>query len=318
MRSMLHRVRGLSLAAAVGLASVLLLTPAAAMAAPTEDAWLTALQDRVIADAAAGKPLVVQAHVPLCEASIIRCGGHGLGDGDDPKRNLYWATSEGFVGWFAKRSKAWRLALRTDGKALGLPDVIEVRVWRRDVTTSADWRRRGAPATLPVYVVAMAWRGKAIDASLAAYARDLYGAETRKIQLSDGTVLDAGGSAQIVAYVGHNRLMDLSGYDWTKAGGAAADAPAPPAKGAIAIACHTAAYMKEAVPAPGRVPLLFTADFLMASAPTLDGSVSAFAAGGDFRAIRRGAAQGYADGSGKPYRRVEGAFTNPSDRRWRK
>ena len=54
------------------------------MIALTPGNLLAALYDRIGADLAAGRPLVVQAHVPLCDSSIIRCGNHGLGDGDTP------------------------------------------------------------------------------------------------------------------------------------------------------------------------------------------------------------------------------------------
>src|SRR4051794_39075354 len=50
---------------------------------------LALLRARVAADASLGKPLVVEAHVALCDNSIIRCGGHGLGDGDSLSTNLY-------------------------------------------------------------------------------------------------------------------------------------------------------------------------------------------------------------------------------------
>ena len=43
------------------------------------DAWLDGLRERVAADLRAGRPLVVEAHVALCDNSVIRCGGHGLG-----------------------------------------------------------------------------------------------------------------------------------------------------------------------------------------------------------------------------------------------
>ena len=76
--------------------------------------------------------------------------------------------------------------------------------------------------------------------------------------------------------------------------------------------------MGDDVPAATRVPLLYTRDFLMASAPAFEGAVLAFARGGDYRAIRRGAAVGYARGGGRDVRRVQGAFTNPGDRRWRR
>ena len=85
----------------------------------------------------------------------------------------------------------------------------------------------------------------------------------------------------------------------------------------IALACWTAAYLGREVPAAGRVPLLVTRDYLFAGAHGFEGAVSAFAGGGSLTEIRRGAAASYAKGEGKELRRVAGAFTNPSDPRWR-
>ena len=83
---------------------VLVLLAGAASAKPTDD-WLDALTDHVIADLAAGKPLVVEIHAPLCEGTIIRCGNKKLGDGDNPDTNLYWSTTPGFGEWFSRRAR---------------------------------------------------------------------------------------------------------------------------------------------------------------------------------------------------------------------
>jgi len=309
-------VLGLALAATRPAAAQ---TPAAqapaaadAPAAGTDpDTWLAALTDRVVDDLAAGRPLVVQVHVPLCSNEIISCGNRRLGDGDAPATNLYWATTEGFAGWFGRRGSGWKQVLRGAGDAAGDRDVLQVRVWTRTVTSPRAWRRRGAPRRVPIYVVAFAWRGAAIDRALAAYWHDLYGTGERTVELADGTRLRAGGGAQIVAYVGHNRLYDVDPPDWSGLVRAGA-----PVRGTLAIACNTGPFMGDHVPAATRVPLLYTRDFLMASAPALEGAVLAFATGGGYRAIRRGAATGYARGGGRDVRRVQGAFTNPGDRRW--
>jgi hypothetical protein len=100
-------------------------------------------------------------------------------------------------------------------------------------------------------------------------------------------MLAAGGDAQVVAYVGHNHLMDVTSFDW----GAVAARGDARARGAIAIACHTALYMQDRVPGPTRAPLLFTRDYLYANAAALEGTILAFARGGDYAAIRRGAAE---------------------------
>ncbi len=305
----------LPLAAAVGVVATLALllraSPAAADDAAPEEAWLADLTSDVVADLAAGRPLVVQVHVPLCDNDVLRCGNARLGDGDNPKTNLYWATTAGFGKWFARKKSGWTKVLDGDGDTVGDPDVLDVLVYRRTITASKAWRKAGAPRRFEVYVVAQAWRGEAIDRALDAWAAELYGGTARTLTLDDGTELAAGGAARIVAYVGHNRLMDVEAYAWPEA---AEDAPR---KGAVAIACHTDAYMHDEVPAADRVPLLFTRDFLFASAPPLEGVVRTFAEGGGYQAMRKAAAVEYARPEGKRVQRVQGAFTNPGDRRWK-
>jgi hypothetical protein len=277
---------------------LMLIAAPMARAAPSAEAtaWFDGLDARVAADLAAGRPLVVQVHVPLCEGTIIACGNAKLGDGDNPRTNLYWATTEGFLGWFGRKGSGWKPALVATGDAIGEADVLDLRVWRRTVATPARWRAAGAPKRVEVYVVAQAWRGTAIDRALARYAEDLYGARTQTITLADGTTLAAGGDAHVVAYVGHNRLMDLD--DVRLARHRRARRPAQPRRDRDRLP-HRAVYA-GVVPGPHQVPLVLTRDFMLASAAALEGAVVAFAKGGDYAAIRRGAAAGYADGGDKP------------------
>ena len=300
------------LVALAALAVILVVSPAAAQGGEA-DAWLVGLTDRVVGDLAAGKPLVVQVHVPLCESTIIACGNRKLGNGDVPGDNLYWATDEGFEGWFGRRRSGWREVLRGDGTTVGEPDVLEVRVWTRAVITPDAWRKRGVGKTYPLYVVAFAWRGKAIDHALAVYLDELYGTGTRDLALANATHLAAGGGAQIVAYTGHNRLYDVDPPDWARL--ERADAPT---RGTIAIACNTGPFMADHIAAAQRVPLVFTRDFLMASAGAFEGAVLAFANDGTYGAIRMGAARGYAAAGGQDVNRIGYVFTNPADRRWGK
>lgn len=288
---------------------LLLATPATAATIDDPAAWLTSLEDAVIADLAAGKPLVVQVHVPLCEQTILACGNLKLGDGEAPDTNLYWATSPGFGRYFGKRGRGWTLALDSDGTAITNPDVLDLRVYRKTIAASRGWQRRGAPKRFDVVIVAQAWRGTTIDAALATYARELSGQHPVTITLADGTTVEAGGAARLVAYVGHNRLMDLdAAYAWPT--------PGTEVRGAIAIACHTAAYMQPVVPGPTRVPLLFVRDYLFSNAGPLEGAVLGFAGGGGYPAIREQAAAAYATVQGKPVARVGGAFTNPASKHW--
>jgi hypothetical protein len=264
----------------------------AATAAPADD-WFDGLTDRVITDVAAGKPLVVEIHVPLCDNDIIPCGNAKLGDGDNPATNLYWATTPGFGYWFKRKGSGWT-AVKRDATDTGDKDVLALLEYKRKVTTSAAWRKQGAPKTFEVQLVIRAWRGSAIDRALDTYAAAVSGKS----------------DAQIVAFVGHNRLMDLDSYKWPE--------PGEDTKGTIAIACHTAAYMKRDVSASTRVPLLMTNDFLFSNAAPLEAAVLAFARGGDYAQIRRDAATAYAGVQKREPKRMMGVFTNPSDSRWSK
>jgi hypothetical protein len=275
-------------------------------------AWLTALSDRVVNDLAEGKPLVVQVHAPLCDATIIPCGNARLGDGDNLDTNLYWSTTPGFGKWFSRRGGGWKRVMERRGAETGDDDLLALLVYRRTMTAPAAWRTKGAPRRFEVYVVICGWRGRAIDRALAAYARELSGGGERVIALPEPATdpLRAGGAAHLVAYSGHNRLMDVGAYEWP--------APGKQAIGAIAVACLTAEYMAQNVPAPTRVPLLMTRDFLFANAAPVEAVVLAFARGGGYRELRLAAAEAYAGVQKKEPKRVLGAFTNPGDPRWAK
>ncbi len=266
---------------------------------------LDTLDAAVAADLAAGRPLVVQVHVALCDNQIIDCGGRGLGDGDDLARNLYWATSGGLRGWFERRGSGWTRVARAGRHG----DVLETVVYRRRVAPGPAWRRRGVRAPFDLYVVAEAWRGRAIEGALDAFVADLYGGDARVVALDGGGAVAAGGAARLVAYVGHNGWMDRARLRWPSGGSARA-------KGFVAIACLTRDYLARAIGGPTRVPLVLTRDLVFAGSHALDGAVQAFAGGGSFDDIRQAAARAYADGERKAVGRVETVFTNPGDRKW--
>jgi hypothetical protein len=292
---------------AIVIALVLLARPALA---DDGNDWLAGLYDAWAPRVAAHAPVVVMAHVPLCDNRILRCGSKRMGDGDTPSTNLYWNTDEGFLGWFGRKGSGWRaVAIRDTGAPA---DVLDVRVWHRRFAPAAAWRARGVADRFDVYIVVYAWRGIAIDQALAAYLDDVYGDAPRTITLADGTELHAGGASAIVAWVGHNRLMDVEQPDWAARAAHASTAP----KGVIAEACQTAPYMAADVSSPARVPLLMTNDFLFAGAHAFEGVVTAFARGGTLSEIRTLATAQYAQGEGETVRHVGRVFTNPAEPRW--
>jgi hypothetical protein len=310
MRSIASRPRVLACGRALAVVAVLAGLVAPASAAPSvEERWLEGLVARIAGDVAAGRPLVAEVHVPLCDSSLIDCGNAKLGDGDRLETNLYWATSPGFGVWFSRRGAGWKRVLRQT--KTGDADVLQVDVYRRTVQTPGSWRRLGAPATFELDVVIRAWRGKAIDRALAVYAADLSGGAARPLKLDDGTTLQAGGAAQIVSWVGHNRLMDLpDGYAWPASG--------KDVKGTLFIACHTARYIEGGVVGETRVPLLATRDFLFSNAAPFEAVLLAFVGGGGYARMREVAVAAYAAVQQQSVGKLGGIFSNPADRRWKR
>jgi hypothetical protein len=210
-------------------------------------------------------PLVVRTHVVLCDNEFIACGNPRLGDGDSLATNLYWGTSEGFEGWFARRGSGWKRVSRKAGDG----DVLLREVWSRRVKS------------IEVRVEVVAWRGKAIDRAIDAFADDLWH-----------------GKAPLVAYIGHDRWMDRDDFKWPS--GDPVDV-----KGAFVLACKTGEYVGPHLRA---VPLVLTNDFIFASAPAFERALVKFAEGAELSAVREAAAQGYADGEGKSVAKVRSAF----------
>jgi hypothetical protein len=250
---------------------------------------LAGLQARVADDLKRGRPLVVQVHVALCDNSQVRCGTANLGNGDDVKRNLYWATSGGLRGWFERRGSGWTRVSVARGTR---PEILEQVTYTRRISPAGVWRELGVQRPFEVVVIASGWRGGAIDGALESFVADLH-------RDSD---------AHLVAFVGHNRFMDREPYRFPQTHDLRP-------KGLVAIACATRPYLAPAL-SPSRVPLLLTTDLMFAGSHALDGAVQAFAAGAGYAEIRASAARFYAEGQRKPFTRVLGAFTNPSDSRW--
>ncbi|HTJ41437.1 MAG TPA: hypothetical protein VL463_05050 [Kofleriaceae bacterium] len=272
--------------------------------------WLDGLYDLWAPRVERGEPIVVTAHVPLCDNRIIRCGNKRLGDGDNPDTNLYWNTDEGFLGWFDRKGSGWKREKIQDAGAPS--DVLETRVWHRTFKPKEAWNDRKVGKPIEIYVIAYAWRGTSIDQTLAAYLDDVYGDQQRTVVLDDGTRLAAGGKSAIVAWVGHNRLMDVDPIDWAARAKSSTSEP----KGVIAEACETAPYMAAEVSSETRVPLLMTNDFLFAGANAFEGVVTTFARGGSLKAMRDLATVQYAQGQGETVHHVGRVFTNPAESRW--
>ena len=139
-----------------------------------------------------------------------------LGNGDDPQNNLYWGALYGVKTHFQK-SAEWELLSTTANPATG---VLERCVFRH--------KAKGA------LLVADAYKGAEIRRAVTDFLTAAGGGSPGKPAVQ-GEEVHTGGAADLVAYVGHNGLMDFAlAEDAVQGKG--------PGRDAIVLACKSRPY----------------------------------------------------------------------------
>ena len=230
---------------------------------------------RVLEDFNSGKPLVAHVIVALADnehQGIVPIPA-ALGDGDRPQSNLYWGAMYGVKG-FLNRSADWRAVPLP---ASGDPRVLERVLFHRDVM------RDGEPAS--VYLLAEAWRGREIAASTGWFLEMTRGQHVETVRV-DGRDIAAGGAAHLVAYVGHNGLMDFDVPELHP--GIEKGSP----RTVVVLACQSDFYFSTLI-RPHAAPLVTTASLMAPEAYTLDAVVSSWFAGATRTEVLESAAGAY-------------------------
>ncbi len=287
--------------------TVRILTLAIFLAATKSSAsTLDQVYERAAKDIKAGKPLVIHVIVPLCDNNSVQCGNNKLGNGDNADTNLYWATSGGFRGWFAKK-KYWKQVKRVVSRT----DIVEQIVWTKQQRPTKTWRKYGVTRPFRVYLIAEAWRGSKIENAMKRFAENISASTNREILVGKVAVA-IGGDSHLLAYVGHNGWMDFPKFKWPKQQSTAKT------KAVIAIACLTKSWLKDHIIRYKKAaPVLLTTSLLFAGAHSLEGAATTFARGGNQRAILKKSISNYAIEQKRPVKRIRKAFTNPSAKNWK-
>jgi len=233
------------------------------------------VQARLDALAASGEPLFVHVVVALAdnENQGLIPVPEALGNGQDPEHNLYWGARYG-VGYYLTHDAGWT-SLKVNGP---LPDhVLRRLVLRKEL------ERHGKH--VKAYLVADAYDGAAMHDAIDDFLHFASGRQSVVVKVGDIT-LAAGGDAPVVAFVGHDGLMDMRvpGVDAI---------PDAPSRGAIVLACASAAYFKPMLKRAGAEPLLLTTGFMAPEAYTLAAELDATIAGETPATARESAATAY-------------------------
>jgi hypothetical protein len=194
-----------------------------------------------------------------------------LGNGDDPDHNLYWGAAYGIKTFFA-RSAEWQL-LASSKKPK--PEVLERCVFKH--------RARN------VYLVADAYRGNQIKQAIIDFLNAAAGRIREALEVKTGAqtrMIRAGGGANLVAYIGHEGLMDFS-----LPAPAAGNNPTP--RDAIILACISKSYFSPLLRSAGVQPLVWTTGLMAPEAYTLKSALDGWVEHEGAAGIRDRAAKAY-------------------------
>lgn len=216
-------------------------------------------------------PKQVRVFVALCDnktQGIVPVGAR-IGNGDDPDANLYWGCTDGFGSYFRK-SGQWKVV---ESKS----DVSHA------VLRSLKLRR----ADGSVELLAEAYRGSEI-----------------KQCLKDFESAAAANQYDLVAYIGHNALMDFSVDPPKKTDGNDTEV--------IVLCCMSEAYFGDRLKNLGCKPLLTTQQLMYPGSFILQAALGSWSNGGKPADLVNAAAKAYAKNQKISVKAATGVF-RPSE-----
>jgi hypothetical protein len=217
-------------------------------------------------------PKVIHAFVALCDNEYqgIVPVRPALGNGDDPRNNLYWGALYGVKSFF-KRSPNWDLIDTSQPGSV----ILERCIFKHKRSN--------------VYLVADAYRGREIKQAIIDFLNAASGTARTPIAIdaeNHTAKLRAHGDSKLTIYVGHDGLMDfeLAAYPATKD---------DRTRETMILACISKTYFRDAILAAGATPLVWTTGLMAPEAYTIENAVEGWILGEDAEGVRLRAAQAY-------------------------
>lgn len=216
-----------------------------------------------------GQPWVAHVLVPLCdnEHQGIVPVNSSLGNGQSLRTNLYWGAGYGIRTHFQRRSD-WK-SMEVQQPSAG--PILERVAFHKQY-----------PGGPEVILVADAYDGSRMQACLTDYFNYLAGKDSLCLP---GFPVPLGSGADLIAFNGHNGLMD--------------EEVRIPAnrdrihRDAVAIACISHSYFEESLAKTGGYPFLTTNHLLAPEAYAIRGVIDAWAAGKEGEEVRKAAGAAY-------------------------
>lgn len=223
---------------------------------------------------------VVHVIVALCDnenQGIVKVRA-ALGNGQDPKNNLYWGAMYGLRTFFR-------------GKG-GWQELENRKILHKDSSLLRRTAFRAEVDGTVVYVIADAYDGAKMVDALRTFFSMAAGRFEQCVKVpTEETPIVAGGYADMICFVGHNGLMDLP-QNWLD--NTPFDARPDKSRCAVVLACKSASYFTDPLKRAGGKPLVMTYGLMAPEAYTLDAIIRSWATGDAPATTRLQAAQAYA------------------------
>ncbi len=230
----------------------------------------TVLKERLKNKLDSGKAIYIHILVPLCDndhQGIVPVNSR-LGNGLSLKSNLYWGAGYGIKSHFYYHTKWKLIESRKDINS----DILERVVFKKKKGKS------------DVFIVADAYRGDRMLECLGDYMESLAGQKNDTLVINDDTVR-CGGYADLIAFNGHNGLMDeYTPMVYNQDGRE---------KDAVVIACASHGYFTPYLKAAGGYPLVLTTNLLAPEAYVMENLIEAWLDQKSGEEVRLAAGDGY-------------------------
>jgi hypothetical protein len=193
-----------------------------------------------------------------------------IGNGNDAENNLYWGCGYG-VRTFFNNSDEWE-------------PVARVKNPTKEILERCAWKHRRYNCIL----IADAWKGARIKNCTVGFLKSSSGNADDTLTIGDTAKSTQVflGDADLVAYVGHDGLMDFELSDLPKNKNGAK-------KDVMILACASRMYFKDAIKTAGANPVLWTTNLMAPEAYTLKAAIDGWLLHETGEQIRQRAAAAY-------------------------
>ena len=189
-----------------------------------------------------------------------------IGNGQDPRNNLYWGAAYGIKTYF-KRSDEWELV-----KSYSNLDVVLERLVFKHFQKD-------------IYLVADAYNGKYIKQTTKDFLAYSSGNKKDVIEIEE-ELIGIAGHADLIGYIGHDGLMDFQlNEQYPNKDGVERDV--------IVLACFSKSYFEPHLDEANVNPLVWTTGLMAPEAYTIHDALSGYINGETNQQIATRAAQAY-------------------------